>query len=126
MEEGQAVLRIERGELRQKSGRLGAGPGEGGIDRPEDWREGAGLMKLKQPAAHLLALGADGQQMKELLILPHRPVQGEQMLQSGGIEVRLHPGPWTYSAVGIEARPGVASAAGPGGRARIGAVRLKG
>jgi hypothetical protein len=48
-------------------------------------------VKLEQPAADLAAAGADGEQVKELLVLPHRPVCGEQVLQGVGIEmVVLH------------------------------------
>jgi hypothetical protein len=87
LKSGEAVLGIERRELFQKLGGLGAGPGEGGVDQTELWREGLGLVKLEQPAADRSAMGTDGQEMEELLVLLRRPICGEQALQSGGIEV---------------------------------------
>jgi len=87
VEAGEACFRIEGKELAQELRRLGAGAGEGGVDGAEDWGEGLGLVKLEQPAADLSAARADGEQVKELLVLLHCPVCGEQVLQGGGIEM---------------------------------------
>ena len=46
-----------------------------------------GLVKLEEPASHLAAAGADGEQMEELLVLPGGAVQGQQVLQGVGVEV---------------------------------------
>jgi hypothetical protein len=91
MEAGEALPRIEGKELLQESGRLGTRPGEGGVDRAKDRWEGIGLMKLEQPAPDLSATSADSEQVKEMLVLLRRTIHGEQVLQSGSIEmVVLH------------------------------------
>jgi hypothetical protein len=77
MKAGQAFLRIEGEEFLQQLGRFGAGPGEGGVDRTEDRRQGFGLVQLEQPAADVSAAVADGEQMEELLVLLHRSICGE-------------------------------------------------
>ena len=46
-------------------------------------------MELEEPAAHLSALGADGEQVEELLILLDGAIHGEQALQRGGIEMLM-------------------------------------
>jgi hypothetical protein len=84
---GKAVLAIEKRELFQKSGRLGAGPGEDGVDQSEDGGQSFGLVKLEQPAADLVAGGTDGQEMEELLVLLGGSVHGEQALHGGGIKM---------------------------------------
>jgi hypothetical protein len=58
---GKALLRSKREKLLQKSGSLGAGPGEDGVDEAKDGGEGAGLTKLEQPASDLSAARADGE-----------------------------------------------------------------
>lgn len=80
----EAFLRVEGKDFFQEPGRLGAGAGEGGVDRAKNRREGVGLVKL---TADLPAPRADGEQMDELLVLLRRSVHGEQVLQGGGIEV---------------------------------------
>jgi hypothetical protein len=65
---GQAGRRIEVHELFQKPGRLGAGAGQGSVDRTEYRGEVLGLVKLEQPASHFSAGCAHGQQMKQVLI----------------------------------------------------------
>jgi len=87
VETGEAFLRIEREELLQEAGRLRARASEGGVDRTEDRGESVGLVKFEQPAADLSATRTDGEQVEKLLVLLHRPVCGEQVLQSGGIEM---------------------------------------
>ena len=89
VEAGEAFLRSEGKELLQEPGCFCAGAGEGGVDGPEDRREGVRLVKLEEPASDLSTAGADGEQMEELLVLFHRPVHGEQALQGGGIEVSV-------------------------------------
>jgi hypothetical protein len=83
----ETFLRSQEEKLFQEPRSLGARPGEGGIDEPEDRRECVGLVKLEQPASHLPAARADGEQVKELLVLLRRSVCGEQVLQGGGIEM---------------------------------------
>jgi hypothetical protein len=86
VQKGESVLGESR-ELFQKTGRFGAGAGQGSVDGTEDRREGLGLMKPEQPAAHLAASRTHGQQVEELLILLGRPIRSEQAVQCGGIEV---------------------------------------
>jgi hypothetical protein len=74
---GKRVLGQSR-ELFQKPRRFGAGAGQGGVDGTKEGRKGFGLVKLEQPAAHLSASGAHGQQMEELLVLLDRPIRGKQ------------------------------------------------
>jgi hypothetical protein len=83
----EALVRIEGEQLIQESGGFGAGPGQDGVEEPEDRREGVGLMQLEEPAAHLAAAGADGEQVEKLLILLRGSVRGQQVLQGGGVEV---------------------------------------
>jgi hypothetical protein len=87
MEAGEAFLRSQREKVFQEPRRLGAGSGEGGVDRSEDRGERIGLVKCEKPASHLPAARANGEQVKELLVLLHRPICCEQVLQSGGIEM---------------------------------------
>lgn len=87
MEMGEAVLGIEGGELVEKPRCLGAGACESGVDRAEEGREGASLVKLQQPASCPAASGAHGKQMEEQLVLLSRPVDREQPLQSGDVKV---------------------------------------
>ena len=89
MEAGEAFLRIEGEEFLQQAEGLGTRASQGGVDRAEDRRELFGLVKLEQPAADLSAAGANGEQVKELLVLVRCPVCGEQVPQGGGIEMSV-------------------------------------
>jgi hypothetical protein len=71
---GKALLRSKLEKLLQKSGSLGTGPGEDGVDEAKDGGEGVGLAKLEQPASDLAAVGTDGEQVEELRVLLRRPV----------------------------------------------------
>jgi hypothetical protein len=87
VEQGEAVRRIEVLDLVEKAGSLRAGAGQGSVDRTEDRREGLGAVEVEEPASHLSARRADGQQVEELLVLLGGAVCGEQIFQRGGIEV---------------------------------------
>jgi hypothetical protein len=87
MESIEALFRIQGEKLFQKPRSLGTGPGECGIDQSKDRREGMGPVEIKEPASDLPAAGADGEQMKELLVLLHGSIHGKPALQGGGIEV---------------------------------------
>jgi hypothetical protein len=83
----EAFFGVQGQQLLQDLGSLSAGPGEDGVQESEDRGKGVGLVKRQQPAPHLAAAGADGQQMEELLVLPGSPVDRQQMLQGGGIKM---------------------------------------
>jgi hypothetical protein len=87
MESIEALFRIQGEKLFQEPRSLGTGPGERGIDQSEDRRESLGPMEIEEPASYLPATGADGEQMKELLVLLHGSIHGKPALQGGGIEV---------------------------------------
>jgi hypothetical protein len=87
MESVEALFRIQGEKLFQEPRSLGTGPGERGIDRSKDGRESLGPVEIEEPASYLPATWADGEQMKELLVLLHGSIHGEPALQGGGIEV---------------------------------------
>jgi hypothetical protein len=87
VESGEAFFGIEQEKLFQELRGFGAGPGENSVEESEDRREGVGLVQLEEPSAHLAAVGADGEQVEELLVLLRGSVRGQQVLQGGGVEV---------------------------------------
>jgi hypothetical protein len=87
VEEGEPVFGRQRQDLFQKAWSFGAGSGKERVDGSKDGREGLVPVQIQKPASDFPATGANGEQMKELLVLLHGSIHGKPALQGAGIEV---------------------------------------